>query len=457
MITQIPKIGFYLMKKFPFCWGLFIALGSLLNSCTQPGIIGSDLLEGDQINVEFTDQLGFTAYLRTTDSIQTYGPGPNEQLFGYMCGQFSDPVFGLTTAVINAQLLFTGGFPPDFEGAVLDSMVFILPYRPTQVYGDTTETYNLEVYLLDEPMSDTASYFSNKHFAATQLIGSASVVPKPNDSIEILVHGSDSMETQLVIPQVRIRMDDLFANNLIHEDSLVFESDSAFLEKYKGFQIRTNGENKGMLSFNLSAASGGMIVYYHVDTVFAQYGFRFNATSPRMVSYTHDYTGSLVSDFLADSTLCDSLLFIQGNAGLGTVIEFPDADLLQGKIINRAELELTIITLPEDGGLIFDPSQQLVVSEIKEDGSLELIPDVTIGLNRNDLDLIFGGVPDEDAVPQTYRMNLSAYFKDLKNGDAGNKLLITPLYRAERTGRVVICGPKHPQYPAKIKLSLTDY
>ena len=444
------------MKIILFAWGLLITLG-MLNSCTQPGIIGSDLLKQDQLDVTFTDQVNFITYLQATDSLKTYGPDAGEQLLGFLCGQFSDPVFGLSTSVINAQLRLNTANPPDFDGATLDSMVLILPYRSERVYGDTTEAYNLEVYLLDEPMDDTLRYYSNRSFAASQLIAASTVFPTPNDSVEILVHGSDTMGTQLLIPQVRIRMDDGFAQSLFAEDSLVLETDSSFLLKYKGLQIKTAGQNKGMLCFNLNSTSAGLTVYYHVDTVFSQYTFTFPSGSARMTSFTHDYAGSPVEAFFQDSTRCDSLLFIQGMSGPGIVVEIPDTNLIKDRVINRAELEFTIITLPEDGGYVFDPIEQLIVSEIQDDGTLSVIPDVSIGLVRQSLDIFFGGTVNEDATPHTYTMNLSAYFIDLKNGEAGHRLLITPLYRAELANRVVLCGPKHPDYPAKIKLSLTDY
>ncbi|MCB9284769.1 MAG: DUF4270 family protein [Lewinellaceae bacterium] len=444
------------MKSLLFRWGLFIALGALLHSCTQPGIIGSDLLQQDQIDVLYTDTLPFLAYLQQTDSIKTYGPDLGESLSYFLCGQFSDPVLGLSSAVINTQMKLSVIDPPDFADATLDSMVLTLPYRANRVYGDTTEAYQIEVYLLDEDMDDTLTYYSNKTFAATQLIGAATVHPAPNDSIEILVHGSDTMGTQLLPPMVRIRMDEAFAQSFLAEDTLVWESDSAFLAKYKGLQIRGASQNKGMLSFSIGSTYAGMTVYYHVDTIFHQYTFPI-AGGASMETYTNDYTGAPVEAFLQDSTLCDSLVFSQGMSGLGIVIEIPDTDLFQDKIINRAELEFTVIMLPEEMGYSFAPIEQFVASEILDDGSLSIIPEVTIGLGRQELPNIFGGDLQEEGMVQSYRMNLSAYFKKLKNGDAGNRLLITPLYRAELANRVVLCGPKHPEYPAKIKLNLTDY
>ena len=114
------------MKSLLFRWGFFITLGVVLHACTQPGIIGSNLLEGDRIDVSFTDTIPFIMYLQPTDSIKTYDTEVDEQLIGYLCGQFRDPVFGLSEAVINAQLGLNAAEPPDFEGATLDSMVMIL-------------------------------------------------------------------------------------------------------------------------------------------------------------------------------------------------------------------------------------------------------------------------------------------------------------------------------------------
>ena len=86
-------------------------------------------------------------------------------------------------------------------------------------------------------MNDTIDYYSNTSFEASELVGVKTIYPRPNDSIEILVHGSDTLATQMIGPQVRIRLEETFAQNLFMEDTLVFESDSTFLDKYNGIQI----------------------------------------------------------------------------------------------------------------------------------------------------------------------------------------------------------------------------
>ncbi|MDV7400052.1 hypothetical protein RZS08_52030, partial [Arthrospira platensis SPKY1] len=111
-----------------------------------------------------------------------------------------------------------------------------------------------------------------------------------NDSLEILVHGADTAIG--VIPQARIRLDDAFAQQLLQEDTLLLETDTALIAKYKGIQIRSNNLNKGLLSFNLNSSAAGITVYYRVDTLYRQYTFLFSPIAPRMVSFSQDYSSA---------------------------------------------------------------------------------------------------------------------------------------------------------------------
>lgn len=69
---------------------------------------------------------------------------------------------------------------------------------------------------------------------------------------------------------------------------------------------------------------------------------------------------------------------------------------------------------------------------------------MSIGLVRQTSDIFFGGTVNEDATPHTYTMNLSAYFIDLKNGEAGHRLLITPLYGPNWPTGWCCAGPNTP-------------
>lgn len=259
------------MKIILFAWGLLITLG-MLNSCTQPGIIGSDLLKQDHLDVIFTDQVNFITYLQATDSLKTYGPNAGEQLLGFLCGQFSDPVFGLSTSVINAQLRLNTANPPDFDGATLDSMVFILPYRSERVAGDTTEAYNLGTYTCW-----TNRWTTHSGITPTGALPPADSSPpprysqRPTTAWRSWCTEATQWEPSCSFPRCGSGSTPGFAQSLFAEDSLVLETDSSFLLKYKGLQIKNHGQNKGMLCFNLNSTSAGLTVYYHVDTVFSQY------------------------------------------------------------------------------------------------------------------------------------------------------------------------------------------
>lgn len=444
------------MKYYLQLLGCCLISVTFLPSCNKPSLIGSDLLLEDQLDVGFSDTFQLTAYSTLGDSVRTYDPEPNNQLNGYLCGRFEDPIMGFSTALMTFQYRLDLD-PPDFENAQLDSMVLVLPYYPSRVYGNLDDVYGLAVYPLLDDLSDTLEYYSNDKFLRDALVGSAYFRPAPSDSVTILRHGGDPGETQTLSPQVRIRLKDDFALALMAEDSATLATDSAFLTKYKGFQVAPATLTPGMLSFGLRNTEAELLVYYRQDTLFRQYSFEIHTGAARISTFEHDYSGSIFEPFLQDKTLGDSLVFVQGMTGVSAVFEISVGPEWADRIVNRAELELSIAVLPEDGAPEeYLPLEQLIVSAVQEDGSLEAIDDVLYGISAGDLDGIFGGVV-EPGTPQRYVLNLSAYFKELRRGNESPKIQITALTRAEQAGRVVICGPKHPDYPARLRVTYTNY
>ncbi|MCB0618986.1 MAG: DUF4270 family protein [Saprospiraceae bacterium] len=446
------------MRNSIVALGLLAAGLLFWQSCSESTIVGSDLLEDDQIDIGFTDTLSLKAYTRRGDSIRTYAPELASQLTGYLIGQINDPVFGVLSSTVSAQLRLAT-FGPDFDGVTLDSIVFILPYYPARVYGDTSELHGIDVYTLDEALDSDQTYFSDQSYVAGEKIGSVQFYPAPNDSLDVGVYGGEEGETVRVAPHVRIALDQEYGNWLIGQDPATFDSDSAFLEVVNGLQFVPTTVNRGLISYNLRTGGAGLRFYYRRDTSFFSYFVQVGEPAARVSTFRYDYGNAVAGDFLDNPELGDSLLFVQGTAGLTTVFEIPNAASLSDKIINRAELELTIISLPEESGYRLPPVQQLIVSEIVDDTTRQVIDDVIFALESGDLDGIFGGTVEDpdDGSPSKYRLNLSAYLKDVKNGVATNKFQITVLTQAEIASRVILCGPGHPDYPAKLKVSYTNF
>jgi hypothetical protein len=431
---------------------LFLLLAA---ACNKPTFVGSDLLDGDQIFSEFTDTFTLKAYTVIGDSVQVYDPARLEQLRGYLFGRFDDPVFGTSTATISMQLV-PPTTKPIFNNAQIDSVVLTLAYFPSAFYGDTTETYEMEVFRLDEVLSGDEPFYSNRLPEKGDLLGGIALLPRPFDSLTILQHSSGDQVR--ISPMVRIRLDDAFGQSILDQDTSVFSTDAAFFQFFPGVQIapKAGASNKGLISFSLRSGLTQLVVYYREEGEPKVYPFTVGTKTLYATTFEHDYSQVGLQAFLDQPELGDSLLFLQAMRGLNPVFEFPYITQLKQKIINRAELELTVMVLPDENGYInLEPVRQIVASQRNSNGQLFLVEDARLGLVRDDISFVFGGVPIT-GTPITYKLNLSAALKEIKNGSPEDKIILSVFLRSELASRVVLCGPGHSVYPAKLKLSFTE-
>lgn len=435
---------------------LFVGLW-LGYSCNDPTLIGSDLLSEDQLDISFTDTITLRSYSQDNDSIRTYSPSILTGLFtSFLVGSMDEPVFGQASSTVNAQIVmgFSGG--PDFSNLSLtcDSIVLILPYFENAIYGDIDQLYGLEIRALEEDLDFFENYYSNQTFQTSNgLIGSAEFYPSL-DSVTVVKHGNpDTFD--LIEPHLRVRIDE---NNLAQEkffsrSNQNYESDTTFLDFMKGIQIIPTTTNDGMVSFDLNSSLAGVTVYYHLDTNFFEYTFPLYDDRVRFPIFTSNESGSVIEEFLPEGSIPekDSLIFIQGMNGPDGIIEFPFADKLTNIVVNKAELELKILRLDD-----FEPIDQLVISEIRDDSTKVLIQDVAIAQTRASVNFgqIFGGFPEED---DTYRLNISNHFQSMIEGEVSKRIQISVFAKGEKAARVVVGGSGHADFPAKLNLSFTRY
>ena len=442
------------MKKFLPALSLLLVIG--LFSCSKSTIVGSDLLAQDQVDIDFTDSFNLVAVNLTTDSVRTFTPEFSNQLVAYLVGEMEDPIFGRTLAKIQTDFR-PGSEEPDFTDAELDSIVLVLPYYAFSQYGDTTEIYGLEVFELQERLDASLQYYSNADVAvAGSISSSVEFRPSPNDSITIQVHGGEPDETTALPAQLRIRLDDSYGQRFLDEDVETFEDDSTFLDAFPGIQIAPTTTNQGLSAFNLRTDDdAAIVVYYHVGEDFESYEFSFNSSVARFVTFEHDYSGSLAESYLDDEEKADSLLFLQGMSGISFTLEIPNPEFFADKVVNRAELELTALTIPEDLGSPFDPAEQLIVSEVTDTG-LIIIQDVIFGLERDELAAVFGGFYNDSESPAVFTMSLSAHLREMSLGLASNKIRVTVLARPEIPNRIILGGPGHADHPVKLRVNFTN-
>ena len=433
----------------------------LLNACADPTGIGADLLEEDQVDVEFTDTLSLKSKIERSDSVRTYSPFLSSQLNSYLFGNFKDPVFGNTLASNYLQLRLEFD-KVDFTNSVLDSIILVIPYDTTGIYGDISETFGMDILQVVEEMPRLDEHFSNTTFETDMLPLMNYEFTPTLDSIPFISYVNSTPDT-ISFPHLRIpiMMTDPIKEIFFNQDTNYYENDTTFFSNsgFHGLHLNPTLETAGLLSFELGLTGSGIYVYYvKDDTLETQFRFELNELSTRTVNYQQDYSGSIVESFLENPDLTDTLAFVQSMAGLNLNIEVPNITDLKGIIVNKAELELNIASIEGDSPDLYGPIEQLLISKRNSEGNLEVISDVVFsGGSTAALNSVFGGIIEtgDDGAPDLYKMNLSSHIQDMIDGVEPNTIIITPLSTSERAFRVPLYGASHPEYRIKLKLAYT--
>ncbi len=446
-----------------FFYALFLTV-LLIWSCTDPTTIGIDLLDDDQAEIGFTDTLSLKATILAGDTTLTYFPvATSSQAFtSYLFGDFEDPIFGNAISSIYAHATPIV-LKPDVTNTVIDSVVLVLPYDTVATYGNLDETYGLSVYRVTEAINDDTTYYSNASFQTNNTpLGSIEFKPDLKDKRVLdYTAGTDT----LTFKQLRVPLSNSFGTELFQLDTSFYRTDSLFLSYLNGIHIVPTRKTKGMLSFNLLRSvdglrRGGIYVYYRKDTTRLQMQLEFDPFRARVMSFQHDYNNAPVEQFISKQS-GDSLIFVQGMGGTKVRLEIPNAQGLKGLVINKAELELRIASLPEDNSTLYKPINQLLLLAPNTNGDFVVIDDISLITNRggNSQTLIdlYGGVPldGKPGEPDLYRINMTAHFQDVIDGLKSNMLELSLFNRSERASRVALFGTKQPQYSIKLKIAYT--
>lgn len=440
---------------------IVLSLGVLcIASCTKSSPIGSELVEQDQADVRFTDTLTLRAISFLGDSVEVFSP--DNPLGNYLAGYYEDPEFGLVRSSIYSQLSLDETDDPAFVGrddVVVDSVVLTLAYDTLNSYGDfRAEPHQFEIWTVEEEMERGVTYYSNKQFDLGKIpIGEKIFRPNFTDSLSIISYRGTRPDTQLLAPHLRIPLTQGFGNVLVALTEDDYSTVDNFRDAVMGIHIRPIAAAKSMLSFDLLSPQSRVTIYYTLaDSVQNEYNYPFTFQSVKTVNYEHDYAGKDLLSFLEDPVRGDSLIFLQGMAGINASIEIPFVSELGNIIVNRAVLEFTIASNDED----FAPIDRILLSYRNMNGAVRLIDDVNFARRVQQLN-IFGGRPREvSPTVMRYEMNIAGHFQEVVDGTRDNVILIVPLSRTEvirggNPARSIMYGPGHSVFPAKLRLTYT--
>lgn len=346
-----------MIKALAVCTGFFS-----LASCREHSVTPTSGLvpEVDNIHTFAMNTGDFTIQLRNalSDSITTSTykvAGTSASVAAVGLGTYVDPFFGRTTASAYLQVTpYKSGFAFP-SGSTMDSAVLVMPYMNSTVtgrsYGDTTKSLHLKVYRTTAKVEVSGTYYSNS-VIPTEItpIGSATIpYTRYNSSAQTVTATGDTLKGQL-----RIKLDNSFAQEIKNTDTANFLNTTAFHEYLKGLYITPDLTQAGgiMSYFMLPSVSSGdqknlagarLEFYYHtIDTMLMSSFPVKTDVCGYFSNYARTYTGYPAANYINRNS--DSLL-IQSEPGFSTEVTITGLLDIPPAVINKAEMVFTAVNL----------------------------------------------------------------------------------------------------------------
>jgi hypothetical protein len=287
-------------------------------------------------------------------------------------GTVTDPFFGTMTGATYFQVV-----PTDFTSAIytdntIDSAVLVLPYSGF-TYGDTqnqslTQTY--QVFYLQDTMSITSTYFSYSSKPVDQ------TTPLSDPVSVNIYHLQDSFGVNVMAanyPGLRIKLKlDVLKGHLLPALNNLATSTSPtadFLSAFKGICVRVADPtitNSAIPYFRLDGntiySTAGILVYYHkgtgavTDTLIEPYYFN-RGSCAHFNSVTKSYSSAPVNALIHSTQPGDTIVALQNLPGASIDLIVPGIKGLPAGIINKAELQLTLLPGSYNPGTYFSPER----------------------------------------------------------------------------------------------------
>jgi len=431
-----------------------ILSGLFFLRCNDPGILGSDLLKEDEINLRFVDTFRLQAQTILDTGNITYDPNIPIIFDQMPVGFFKDPVFGNTDARIYFQFLKSSFVTnPDFKNSTLDSaMLYIALDTLSTPYGKTNELHDLEVFIMNEKILTNRRYKSGSYSFTNEPMpigGLYNYIPNTKLRPQVI----EPVDTFQYEPNVAFKLSRSFGEYVLNLDSLWYNSDSIFLSNVKGLLFKQSNLNARMFNYRINSSYSRLQIYYTKGGSQLLYLYPL-LIGPRIPLWIHDHS-PLVKESLNSVTKGNDLIFLQSLSGLKAKIEFPDITMPPGAIINKAELEVTAIELPQDNLGIFTPATQLGLLKLNPNGFEVLTSDQG---DLDDFTLLGGALTKKEVNGVTlnvYTLNLSNHIQEIITGKEKPEVFLAVFPRSETLSRVVVGGPKHAQYPMKLRISFS--
>jgi hypothetical protein len=348
-----------------------------LVSCNQDStLLGLDLLpQGEKPEIHYVEFDGVLGSMITLDNLNLYG-NHNVGLVGTLI----DPEFGKTEASLIVQFV-PYGLSPDFgSDPVADSLIVTFRRPSGKVYGDNSGSTTFNLYRL----TTTEFYDTTKYPVTLDPNG----LYNPDYIVQSVVQSKDTI--------IRFNLDVSLARTLIsmNDDTASYSSRRNFLDRFRGFYLNTEytsglGNVSQLDLIDSKYSTTIMKLYYHKLNDTVKYSFVYFVTNAygqgpaaRINILHHDYSNAAFSGKLNDTSYTDSLLYLQGMAGIGLRLRFPVMDSLKARTdstfaLHKVEIDIPVSDTSKYDSRLYRPS---FLSIYRMDGdTLKLIDDHASG------------------------------------------------------------------------------
>ncbi len=458
------------MKKvhlLVFNIALVALLITILFSCNDPTTVGAGILDNDVIPIQ-VDELDVSFRQNEGTPFTAYTGGGASEQNQVQCGIIEDDVFGRSEASFYMQFHPLTRLLVNKPDRIIDSVYLVL-------YLDSAATYGKNGFLtlgidrLTESIDGLQSYLSNHNFGSGESLVSDFLF-QPNYEMP----DEDEIEPGA---NVRIPLSESIGTEIFALDSLILNSDSAFLQNFFGIHIKPIASSQQFVGFNPYRSNdqsvlSGIRIYYRdsaTDTSSVIYNLSSSFgyfRSPVVQHYDFDYTGSQVEHFLNNPT--DSILFIQGNGGVNVEVIIDGLADLGSILINKAELFIPF----NSSALDFDDFPELETIFLTREGlsgNREFIPEFLESVifrftpmgRLDSLDSVLGysyniPIQIQEMIDQTI------FGEDMRlqsvgvSSDQNRRTSFGPENKAESSARSVIFGRTNLSETIRLRISYTD-
>ncbi|MBV9964025.1 MAG: DUF4270 family protein [Parafilimonas sp.] len=414
----------------------FFLLGAVLYfSCTK--IVTTDIGAGlippvdgvttkDTVLDVISKNAGFdTAYVGLSD----------DHVLGYV----NDPIFGTTRASLNFQIAptanpFSLGYNKDT--VVLDSVVLCLSYH--SAWGDTIPHLRLHVYEMDpeQVFSNDSAYKTTTTFEKAQELtsefGAADVdITRLNDV------DSTAFNKEPTTNQIRIRLNNLFGQQLINYDSAsVYQNDSTFYNAVRGIIVEPeiNPTSNALLRINLLDTATHLSLYYHTASRADTASRRFAPnvlSSASSNSIIRSYQNTQIPSYVSSNDSNQDLIFMQTNPGTYANINIRSVLGMPNAIIHRAEILMYQVPDLSSSNDKYLTPPNLFLSAINEDSGRRFVIPFDITFQSGAINNLYAfGVSPKTAPGGSsyYSFDISRYVQNIvtKGGKLFNLALTAP-------------------------------